>query len=183
MANFEIDDSRTTFDWTTEPTYRGISNYKNKRMGISRTALHELRKHLPFTQLRFYCSKQHGRTFHVVTTTNSTGEDVVEYFSGQTDVKPASCGSFVRMEDDNSQLAEQCANWGYNESTEQFRAGKWGGVPWLSSSSDEMMYDHALFILSANYWLVGKTGGRWECDDFHIPTNLVPNDVWRIFVR
>ena len=121
MANFEIDDSGTTFDWTTEPTYRGICNYKNKRMGISRTALHELRKHLPFTQMRFYCSKQHARTFHVITATNSTGEDVVEYFSGQTDVKPASCGSFVRMEGDNSQLAERCANWGYSISTGEYR--------------------------------------------------------------
>ena len=113
----------------------------------------------------------------MVTASNSTGEDVVEYFSGQTDVQPASCGSFVRMEDDNSQLAARCANWGYKKS------GKWGGVSWLSSSSDEMMYDHALFILSVSHWLVGKTGGRWECDDFHIPPNPVPNSVWRIFVR
>ena len=183
MANFEIDDSRTTFDWTTEPTYRGISNYKNKRMGISRTALHELRKHLPFTQLRFYCSKQHGRKFHVITASNSTGEDVVDYFSGQTGVKPSSCGSFVRMEDDNSQLAEQCANWGYNISSGEFRAGKWGGVPWLSSGSDEMLYDHALFISYENHWIIGKIGGRWECDDYYSLDPLSSKDFWKIFVR
>ena len=183
VANFEIDDSGPPSDWTTEPTYRGISNYYNKRMGISRTALYELRKHLQFTQLRFHCGKQYARILHVMTVTNSTGEDVVQYFSGQTDVKPASCGSFVRMEDDNSQLAENCINWGYDELTGERRVGKWGGVPGLSSSGDEMMYDHALFISFANHWIVGKTGGRWECDDFHIPTNPVPNDFWRIFVR
>ena len=116
-------------------------------MGISRTAMHELRKHLPFTQLRFHCRKQHGSTFHVTTATNSTGKAVVQYFSGQTDVKPSSCGSFVRMEDDNSQLAEGCASWGYNEATAEFGGGNWGGVPWLGSSSDEMMYDHALYCI------------------------------------
>ena len=175
MANVEIDDSGAPSDWTTEPTYRAISNYNNKRMGISRTALRELRKHLPFTQLRFHCNKpQQGRTIHVITVTNSTGEAVVQYFSGQTDVKPSSCGSFVRMEDDNSQLARRCARWGYDEVTDEFYVGKWGGVPWLESSSDDLMYDHALYIQSANHWVVGKTGGRWECDDFHISPNPVP---------
>ena len=181
MGNFEIDDSGAPSGWTIEPTYRGISNYNSKRMGISRTALYELRKHLPFTQLRFHCSKQHARTFHVITATNSTGEAVVQYFSGQTDVKPSSCGSFVRMWDDNSQLAKQCANWGYNESTNEYRAGKWGGVPWLGSTSDEMMYDHAAFISSESHWIISKGGGRWECDDSFDPSS--PKDFWRIFVR
>ena len=182
MANFEIDESGPPSDWTAEPKYRGISNYNNTRMGISRTALHELRKHLPFTQLRFHCSKQHGRTFHVITVTNSTGEAVVQYFSGQTDKKPASCGSFVRMEDDNSQSAKQCARWGYNESTGEYYVGKWGGVPWLNSSSDDLMYDHAFFTRSANHWVIGRTlAKRWECDDlFDSPS---PKDFWRIFVR
>lgn len=181
VANFEIDDSGPPSDWTTEPTYRGISNYYNKRMGISRTALHELSKHLQFTQLRFHCGKQYARILHVITVTNSTGKDVVQYFSGHSDVKPTSCGSFARMEDDNSQLAEHCSRWGYNETTAQYDVGKWGGVPWLTSSNDEMMYDHVMFIPSANHWIVGKAGGRWECDDF--VSNPVPKDFWRIFVR
>ena len=181
VAYFEIDDSGPPSDWTTEPTYRGISNYYNKRMGISRTALHELRKHLPFTQLRFHCGKQHARILHVITVTNVTGEDVVQYFSGHSDVKPASCGSFIRMDDDNSQLADHCANWGLDQLTGEHHVGKWGGVPGLSSSSDEMMYDHTLFISFANHWIVGKTGGRWECDDFQ--SKPVPKDFWRIFVR
>ena len=37
---------------------------------------------LSFTQLRLYCSKKNGRTFHVTTADNITGEAVVQYFSG-----------------------------------------------------------------------------------------------------
>ena len=80
-------------------------------MGITVSALKELRSHLSFTQLRFHCSKKQGRTFRVTTVSNSTGEAVVEYFSGQTDLHPDSCGSFQRMEDDNSKLAMECESF------------------------------------------------------------------------
>ena len=43
----------------------------------------ELRTHWPFIQLRFHCSKQQELTYHVTTVTNSSGEDAVQYFSGQ----------------------------------------------------------------------------------------------------
>ena len=72
----------------------------------------ELRSNVSFTQLRFFCSKQQGSTFHVTTAANSTGEAVVQYFSGQTDARPDACGSFVRMEDDNSAMAQVCKEWG-----------------------------------------------------------------------
>ena len=72
----------------------------------------ELRSNVSFTQLRFYCSKQQGSTFHVTTAANSTGEAVVQYFSGQTDARSDACGSFVRMEDDNSAMAKVCKKWG-----------------------------------------------------------------------
>ena len=77
-------------------------------MVLTKTAMNELRSHLSFTQLRLHCSKNNGRTFHVITVANSTGEAVVQYFSGQTDVRPASCGSYVRMENDNSYLGGDC---------------------------------------------------------------------------
>ena len=59
-------------------------------MVLTKTAMNELRTHLSFTQLRFHCTKNNGRTFHVTTVANTTGEAVVQYFSGQTDVQPAS---------------------------------------------------------------------------------------------
>ena len=88
--------------------------------------MNELRTHLSFIQLRFHCSKQQGRTFHVTTAANNTGEAVVQYFSGQTDVQPDACGSFVRMENDNSRLAERCRQWGFNGAS--YYIGKWGMV-------------------------------------------------------
>ena len=44
------------------------------------SALKELRSHLSFTQLRFHCSRKQGRTFHVTTVSNITGEAEVQYF-------------------------------------------------------------------------------------------------------
>ena len=73
--------------------------------------MRKLRTHLSFTQLRFHCSKNKGRTLHLTTAANSSGEAVVQYFSGQTDANPKACGSFVRMNDDNSKLAADCNQW------------------------------------------------------------------------
>ena len=88
-----------------ETSYRGISG---DQMVLTKDAMNELRTHLSFTQLRLHCSKLQGRTFHVTTAANKTGEAAVQYFSGQTNVQPASCGSFVKMETDNSMLARVC---------------------------------------------------------------------------
>ena len=85
-------------------------------MVLTKTAMNELRTHLSFTQLRFHCTKNYGRTFHVTTVANTTGEAVVQYFSGQTDVQPASCGSYFRNENDNSRLAGVCQKWGWGAS-------------------------------------------------------------------
>ena len=93
-------------------------------MLLTKTAVNELQTHLPFTQMRFHCNKQQGRTFHVTTAANSSGEDVVQYFSGQMDVQPASCGSFVILNDDNSRLARACKRWGYEKGSPY--VNKWG---------------------------------------------------------
>lgn len=111
VANLVTINSTPTEKWTAETSFRWISNFANNKMGITLSAMKELRSHLSFTQLRFHCSKQLGRTFHVTTATNSSGEAVVQYFSGQTDVLPPSCNSFERMNGDNSRLALQCDRW------------------------------------------------------------------------
>ena len=79
-------------------SYRGVSS---KEMLLTKSAMKELRKHLHFTQIRFHCKKGGGRTFHITTAANSKGEAAVKYLSGETDVMPASCGSFVIMSNDN----------------------------------------------------------------------------------
>ena len=62
---------------SVETSYRGISK---SHMVLQKSAMKELRTHLSFTQLRFHCHKKQGRTFHVVTASNSSGEAVVRYF-------------------------------------------------------------------------------------------------------
>ena len=136
--------------------------------------MNELRTHLSFTQLRFHCRKQHGRTFHVTTVANSTGEAVVQYFSGQTNVRPDACGSLVRMDDDNSRLAGMCDKWGYTDS------GKWG----IYLAYENRLYNHAAYVSGNYHWLLGTGYGgrlRWECDDKFAGVSI--GDFWRVFVR
>ena len=149
-------------------------------MVLTKTAMNELRTHLSFTQLRFHCSKNNGRTFHVTTADNSTGEAVVQYFSGQTDVQPASCGSYVRMENDNSRLAGVCKKWGLESGS--YRVAKWG-----AEFDQARLYDHPAFVQDSYHWALNHkdyTGGqakRWECDDFLV--GVTTGDFWKIYVR
>ena len=92
-------------------------------MTKTKSAMNHLRAYINFTQIRFHCSKKKkkkGIAFHVRTTLNNKGAEVVRYFSGEKDEMPDSCDSFVRMDGDNSRLAQYCATWAYH--------GKWGHV-------------------------------------------------------
>ena len=97
-------DNPSSLQYSVESSYHEISNCHNKSLLLTADAMMELRTHLSFTQLRFHCSKNKGRTLHLTTAANSSGEAVVQYFSGQTDANSKACGSFVRMNDDNSKL-------------------------------------------------------------------------------
>ena len=135
VSNITMESSTPPSQLPIKTSYRGITS---DQMVLTKTAMNELRTHLSFTQLRFHCSKNNGRTFHVTTVANSTGEAVVQYFSGQTDVQPASCGSYVRRENDNSKLARVCKIWGRN--------GKW-----RSGESQERLYKSLAFSLGC-FW-------------------------------
>ena len=61
----------------------------------------------------------------MVTVSNSSGEAVVQYFSGQTDEQPDAWGSFVRLKkDDNSKLVGICKDWGLVSG--KYFVRKWG---------------------------------------------------------
>ena len=154
--------------------YREIASYKSN-MCLTKSALKELRTHLSFAQLRFHCNKQKRRRFHVITAANSTGEAVVQYFSGQTDVQPDACGSFVRMEDDNSSLARNCSKWGNDGHKKE--VGKWS---WFDHDQNRLS-NHPAFVSGAYHWVLLDDPLRLECDDFN---NQVSNgDFWKVFVR
>ena len=154
-------------------SYRGITS---DQMVLTKTAMNGMRSlhGLSFTQLRFHCSKKNGRTFHVTTADNITGETVVKYFSGQTNVQPASCGSFVRMENDNSQLAGVCQTWGWNHTA------KWG-----AGFDQARLYDHPAWVYKSYHWTLDHRrygqAKRWECDDYLV--GVTTGDFWKIYVR
>jgi len=110
----------------------------------------------------------------VTTVANSTGEAVVQYFSGQTDVRPDACGSFVRMENDNSRLAGVCRQWGYNGASHY--VGKWG-----HALDQNRLYIYPVLNGFSNHWLLDSKDSRWECDDYLV--GVSSGDFWKVFVR
>ena len=160
----------STTQLPVKTSYRGVSS---KEMLLTKSAMKELRKHLHFTQIRFHCKKGGGRTFHITTATNSKGEAAVKYLSGETDVMPASCGSFVIMSNDNSRLARTCKDWGYQRGS--YKVGKWG-----HERDQDRLYNHAAFVRVAYHWLLTPSS-RWECDDYNV--GVSPGDFWKVFVR
>ena len=145
----------------------------------------ELRRLINFTQLRFHCKKQNpGRTIHIATVKNSSGEAVVQYFSGQTDVLPIACGSFYKIKDDNSELANKCQEWGKDKG--EYSAGKWGhetDIIFGSDQNETRLFDCAIFVNAKEHWMVGYQH-RSECDDYERSAKTVlTGDFWEIFVR
>ena len=157
-------------------SYRGISDYQSNKTVITTSAMKELYGDLNFQQIRFHCRKHSvGRTFHVVTAANSSGNAVVQYFSGLTDVEPVSCGSYVRMEDDDSKLARRCSEWNYGQSGKWSRSddGRW-------NNAVQRLYNHPAWIQSEHHWdLVDRN--PFECDDFLVSASS--GDFWKVFVR
>ena len=147
----------------------------------------ELRTLINFTQLRFHCKKQNpGRTFHIATFKNSSGEAVVQYFSGQTDVLPDACDSFYKMKNDDSYLANKCDKWGIDKGN---YVGKWGHEMHSSLGSDQnetRLFNHPIFVFQQQHWVVNYPN-RFDCDDGDKlgATNdtVLRGDFWEIFVR
>ena len=168
-----IDSSSSPPKLSVETSYRGVGSYHNNKTFLTKSAMNKLWTHLSFTQLRFHCSKQQGRTFHVVTVANSTGEAVVQYFSGQTDVRPKACGSFVRMENDNSRLAGACDQWSY-------RDGKWSRS-WRRDEDRLYIYPATFYDKTRYDWLLYPIY-HFRCDDdYHSAVSA--SDFWKVFVR
>ena len=161
---------------------------KTSRLGISSdpafittSAMKELRTYLNFTQVRFHCKKQGGSTFHIATALNSTGEAAVQFFSGQTDVMPDSCGSYLRMNDDNSFLSRACDRWG--KESGNLHVGKWGHPREFDDHlghPENRLFDHPVFVYNQYNWLL-LLFGRWDCDDN--VGGVSSGDFWKVFVR
>ncbi|XP_015762691.1 PREDICTED: uncharacterized protein LOC107341738 isoform X2 [Acropora digitifera] len=162
-----------------EDSYRGIE--KNLTF-FTQTAMKELRSLINFTQLRFHCKKQHhGRTFHIATVKNSSGEAVVQFFSGQTDVLPIACGSFYKMNTDDSKLANKCQKWGKENG--QYFVGKWADEMDALIKRETRLFNNAVFVRDEYHWMIFFSN-RFECDDdSRGGKTVLRGDFWEIFVR
>ncbi|PFX18416.1 Uromodulin [Stylophora pistillata] len=178
VTNIVTHDSSRDTQFSEETSYRGIDrDNASEDFSLTTNAMKKLKAHMPFTQMRFHCRKQRNRIFHVTTVANSTGEAVVQYFSGETNVLPKACGSFVRMADDNSSLAAICQQWGQENQLNY--VGKWS---WdLLTTAESKLYNHAAFVRGSYHWIASPRYKRWECDDFSSSVSI--GDFWKVFVR
>ncbi|XP_028406449.1 uncharacterized protein LOC114528938 [Dendronephthya gigantea] len=181
VTNLVVNQSKGMDVFLTDD-YKQISEYKNQKLAISTYALHDLASNMSFNQLRFFCRKKTvGRVFDIATNkTNNLGQEVIKYFTAQTNTLPKSCGSYYRLPDDNSTMASQCAQWGYESGN--FHVGKWHyeGLP-----VKYRLFDIPVFIGFKVHCLIQQPHSRWECDDYSWDNNdtLSRNDFWKIFVR
>ena len=104
----------------------------------------------------------------MTTVSNSTGEAVVQYFSGQTDAPPDSCGSFQITEGENSKSVMECKRWSYK--------GKCG----YAAHVKERLYKYAAYVPFEYHWHLLE--GYWYCDDWYHDF-VSPGDFWKIYVR
>ena len=95
---------------------------------------------------------------------------------------PVSCGSYLRMNDDNSFLSRVCDRWGWENGNAL--VGKWGfdrgfdvhqlGLP------EKRLFDHPAFVYGKYHWLLYLTN-HWYCDD--VGVGVSSGDFWKVFVR
>ena len=94
---------------------------------------------------------------------------------------PDSCGSYLRMNDDNSNLSGACDRWGREGGI--YYVGRWGHEyvsHWNTGNPENRLFDHTAFVGYLYHWLL-RSGGRCECDDYEV--GVSSGDFWKVFVR
>jgi hypothetical protein len=94
----------------------------------------KITKKMGFHQIHFYCHKQSvGRVVSIMTKNNTAGQQVdVRYFTDDAFASttfPDVCGSFDRLPEDTSILAQDCAKWGM-DANKKVQVDKWGSKSW-----------------------------------------------------
>ena len=160
----------TVFDYREQ-----LQNYNSNDHVLSMRGFMDLRADMNFEQMRFYCHKKiPGKVFHVATKTNSLGEAVIQYFTGETTTPPQACDSFSTFPDDNSTLSLQCTEWG----TLQLR-DIWGIN---NSYALSMSFQLVRWITtSKELYVVAMCNGYYFCEDSEKQGS--PGDEWKVYVR
>lgn len=132
-----------------------------------------LRSESGATELRFLCEKPStGRRLHIKT----SAPQVLDFLFGVTNSRPATSGTFVRLSDDSSNLAQQPERWGGTP------GGAWGWI--FPLDPGDRLIDHPFMIVSERHWMIVQDAAgaiRNECDDF-LPGSS-PDGVWSVWIR
>ncbi|XP_032222202.1 fibrinogen beta chain isoform X1 [Nematostella vectensis] len=175
VLNLTYDASRAAF--TPDSSFRSLSKFKEGYMGLTSNAMGQLQSFTSFTQMRFYCHKQGvGRTLHIITTPDSKGKAVVDYFSAKTDALAFACDSFTEGTGNNAMLTGRCQKWGRDKSGAQY-VGVWGHGFKLDETW--RMYDHPMY--EAHMYHVILRNGYHNCDD--TGSTETNGDSWETYVR
>ena len=154
-------------------SYRRIlPNCNSNNQYLKLNGFNQLKIDMGFTQIRFYCfKKKRGRVLHIMTNNNSSGANVVKFFT-DSDTMPEACGSFTRLPDDNSTLANNCGSWGYPNTNE------WGHRNYRTNTR---LYSRPMVWKGKLYFSLHNSPHL--CDDDKNEFAMSLGDTWRIFVR
>jgi hypothetical protein len=164
-----------------ETNYRQISNYSQNNLRIDVPGIKKLRKDMGFSQLRYFCHKKSvGRTFHIITTKNNKGENVVNYFTVDHLNQRNACESYFRGPGDTSVLASNCAKWGNDGINVEI--GKWG---YYQHNGTFRIYNDPVYWNGTNEkYFVNFVPERLCCDEnINNLKQLSSGDSWKLYVR
>ncbi|XP_078384063.1 uncharacterized protein LOC144666514 [Oculina patagonica] len=154
-------------------SYREIlPNYNSNYQFLLRNGFNQLKRDMGFTQIRFYCfKKKRGKVFHIMTNKDVKGTNAVKFFTNSDTMRQA-CGSFTRLPDDRSTLANKCSDWGWKPTN------RWGHPSYLN---DKRLYTRPILWAFERYF--SFSGSKLSCDDNTNDLAMSIGDIWQIFVR
>jgi len=171
-------------------TYDVISAFSKYDQNVVPTgkAMLDILNKMGFHQIHFYCHKKSvGRVVSIMTKNNTAGQQVVRYFTDDAfalTTFPDACGSFDRLPEDTSILAQNCAKWG-KYSSGKVKVNKWSRYE-AHGKGRLVTCPIAMDTVPARgfgcTWKKPKV--RFYCDDSFVspqPYNVL--DTWRISVR
>lgn len=174
-------DNESFGEMIREDDYRQISNYSINNLRIDVPALRELRKQIGFTQMQFFCHKKAvGRTFHIITSKNTKGLNVIDYFTIDNLPQIGACDSYFRVPDDDSVLASNCPKWGNDG--QNIEIGKWGYF--VHNGTYRAYNDPVFWNGTSEKYFVNFIPEHLCCDDDKYNVKpLSKDDFWKLFVR
>ncbi|KAK3725326.1 hypothetical protein QZH41_002764 [Actinostola sp. cb2023] len=181
--------SQTLPSLTFLNSYDVISAFNNYSQNVvpQGAAMLDILNKMGFHQIHFYCHKKSvDRAVSIMTKNNTAGQQVVRYFTDDAFAKttfPDACGSFDRLPEDTSILAQNCDKWG-KDSAGKVQVNKWGRYP-ANGGNRLVPYPFVMETSPARgFGCMSGNPNRCYCDDsFASPQPYNVHDTWRISVR